>query len=67
MAFEMTKDLYELLTKLTELAVTGKEKMDAEADGPADRLEVAKAEATILLGQYYVNEYDEQYRHGDLK
>ena len=64
---EMTKDLYETIVKLTELAVTGKEKMEAEADGPEDRKAVAEAEATIIMGQFYVNEYEERHRHGQLK
>ena len=62
----MDKSVYELLVKLTELAVTGKEKMAEEAQGAEDRREVAEAEATIIIAQYYVNEYDELYRGGHL-
>lgn len=63
----MDRKLYETIIALTELAVDGKDARERDADGPEDRRAIAEAEGTIIMGQHYVREYEEQYRNGDLK
>lgn len=62
----MTNHLYETLTELLDLAIVGAEAQEREADGPADRLRVAEAAATIERAKFYVNEYAERFAAGDL-
>ena len=63
----MNRKLYELIERLTDLAADGVKVLEADADGPDDRLAVAEAQATIVIAQHYVDEYREQYESGDLK
>ena len=63
---DMTRELYELLRDLTYLADKGREKMEADADSADSRKEVAKAAACVLMGSFYVEEYEEQYRFDSL-
>lgn len=62
----MTKSLYELLVKLTEVASDGAEARKADAATAEDRLAAVDAANTVTLGEFYVEEFAEQYRHGDL-
>lgn len=63
----MDRKLYETLVTITELAVDGVEAIKRDATCPEDRLREAEGQAAIVMAQYYVNEYAEQYRNGDLK
>ncbi len=64
---EMTKHLYETLVELVDLATDGQESRDNDADGPVDRLRACESNNALSRGKFYVEEYAERYRNGDLK
>jgi hypothetical protein len=63
----MNRKLYETIVALTNFAEEGSEKLAERVDvGPAERLAIAESQCAIIMGRYYVDEYEEQYRNDNL-
>ena len=64
---EMPKDLYELLDALTDLASERACELSNDADSFGQRLAAHEAQAIVNRSLFYIEEFSENYRNGDLK
>jgi hypothetical protein len=61
-----SKKLYETLVAITPAAKGFAIDRENQADGPDERLELAELKANLIIADHFIEEYAEQYKHGEL-